>query len=138
MIKLNLSKDSDVEILKLKLKKMPFLMQIKVSLNLFFAGNNSKKQMKIMKDINKRRKFTIPREEIDWNPKVNEELCNSCGKCIKFCPTKVFISDIKTGKAIVKNPAKCVFLCNGCENKCDNKAIKFPEKRNYIKYIFFE
>lgn len=52
--------------------------------------------------------------------KLNEEKCNNCMKCIKYCPKKVFESS--DGKAKVKTVEACD-LCNACVEICPTGAI---------------
>jgi len=66
----------------------------------------------------------LPREQIAWYPTIIEELCNNCGKCVPFCPEKVF--DLEEGKVIVASPYDCQVGCNSCERICPCKAITFP------------
>jgi NAD-dependent dihydropyrimidine dehydrogenase PreA subunit len=65
----------------------------------------------------------IPREEIAWNPSIDESKCNSCGACAKFCKRGVYTFD---GAPHVANPYRCVVSCTGCQKVCKEGAISFP------------
>lgn len=52
-------------------------------------------------------------------PKVNSELCQSCGECVKSCAYNAI--DMK-GKAVINN-TKC-FGCGLCLTRCPQAAIK--------------
>jgi len=119
-------------------KHMPLLLRIKVAIGLLAAGNNQQKRMQVMKEANKRRRFIVPRDQIPWNPRVDPEKCSGCDVCIKFCPKKVYIRNEVAAKAEVSNPNNCVFLCTSCVLKCKNGAISFPDKGEYIKFIYYE
>ena len=118
-------------------KKMPLFLRIKVVMGLLAAGDNSKKRMEVMKEANKRRRFTVPREQIPWNPRVDSEKCSGCDVCIEFCPKKVYEKNEATATAEVSNPQNCVFLCTGCITKCKNGAISFPDREEFVKYIYY-
>lgn len=77
----------------------------------------------------------IPREEILWFPTIDYEICNSCGKCFKFCQKGVYTFD---DKPVVENPYRCVVSCTGCASQCTEKAISFPsflELRDTMKEL---
>jgi NAD-dependent dihydropyrimidine dehydrogenase PreA subunit len=52
--------------------------------------------------------------------KLNTELCNGCGMCVKVCPHEVF--DIYEGKARILNRDACM-ECGACQMNCAKKAI---------------
>lgn len=66
----------------------------------------------------------FPREQIAWYPSIFEDLCNNCGKCVEFCPEKVFAWE--NDRVIVHAPFDCQVGCNSCERICPCKAISFP------------
>lgn len=53
--------------------------------------------------------------------------CKSCGICVAFCPTGVFVSD-KSGHPVVTNPDKCI-ACGQCEIMCPDMAITVHKER---------
>lgn len=65
----------------------------------------------------------IPREEIEWFPTIDTEMCSSCGKCAEFCHRGVYSFD---GSPKVENPYRCVVSCTGCQKICPEGAISFP------------
>ena len=77
----------------------------------------------------------IPREEIQWFPKIDYERCNSCQKCVKFCQRGVYTFD---DAPRVTNPYRCVVSCTGCKSQCPEEAISFPslvELREMLKEL---
>ena len=77
----------------------------------------------------------IPREEIPWFPRVDEERCTGCGACVKFCQKGVYVLD---DKARVANPYRCVVSCTGCLSQCKEEALSFPklvELRDVMKAL---
>jgi NAD-dependent dihydropyrimidine dehydrogenase PreA subunit len=77
----------------------------------------------------------IPREEIPWFPRVDEERCTGCGACVKFCQKGVYVLD---DKAKVVNPYRCVVSCTGCLSQCKEDALSFPtlvELRDTMKAL---
>ena len=127
---------SKLPVLRAMTINMPWKLKLYTIVGMLFIRDKSKK-MKFMRDINQRREFIVPREKIPWNPSVDSDKCNSCGVCIAFCPKNVFIAD-KNLKAKVCHPAECVFLCNGCESKCAQKAISFPVKTEFYQYVRYK
>jgi len=69
----------------------------------------------------------IPRAEIDWSPRVDEDKCTGCGACVEFCHRSVF--ELREGKAEVLRPLMCVVACTGCVSQCPEEAIQFPSLR---------
>ncbi len=65
----------------------------------------------------------LPREEIDWHPTINYDLCSGCGKCAEFCHRGVYEFD---DSPHVQNPHRCVVSCTGCAKICPEGAITFP------------
>ena len=77
----------------------------------------------------------VPREEIQWFPRIDYERCNSCQKCVMFCKRGVYTFD-ETPK--VTNPYRCVVSCTGCKSQCQEDAISFPsliELRDMLKEL---
>ncbi|MCU0853139.1 MAG: ferredoxin family protein [Thermoplasmata archaeon] len=66
----------------------------------------------------------IPREEIAWFPKVNQNKCSGCTSCVEFCIHGVFHSS--EGKSHVVRPHNCVVGNTTCRSFCPEKAITFP------------
>jgi NAD-dependent dihydropyrimidine dehydrogenase PreA subunit len=65
----------------------------------------------------------IPRERIQWFPRIDPELCTRCGICAEFCHQGVFSTDERTE---VANPYSCIVGCTGCMSQCPAGAISFP------------
>ncbi len=79
----------------------------------------------------------MPREEIKWNPNLDEKKCVGCGRCITSCGRNVFDFDKKQNKAVVARPKQCMVGCTSCESWCIFNAISFPD-RQYIKNLIKE
>lgn len=78
----------------------------------------------------------VPREKIDWSPRIDYTKCNDCMECVDFCPHQVFeIRAEETPKLIVKNPTNCVVFCRACGKTCGVDAIEFPTKSETTAYI---
>ncbi len=74
----------------------------------------------------------MPREEINWNPTIDEGRCTGCGMCVTSCGRNVFEYDAQKKKTAVARPLQCMVGCTSCEVWCVFDAISFPD-RNYVK-----
>jgi len=71
----------------------------------------------------------VPREKIDWSPRIDFSKCNYCMECVEFCPHNVFeVHEGEDQKFVVKNPDNCVVFCRACGKTCGLDAIDFPNK----------
>jgi len=70
--------------------------------------------------------YGIPREEIDWHPTINEDVCIGCGTCVSGCGRSVYRFDFGRKKAVVADPLNCLVGCTTCANVCPSNAISFP------------
>lgn len=61
-----------------------------------------------------------------WHPLIDYEKCSGCGLCYEFCPKKVY--EKEENIIVVKNPELCVNKCHGCEWRCPQQAISFPQE----------
>lgn len=77
----------------------------------------------------------IPREEIAWNPTVEEGKCVGCGQCLEVCPNSVFEMDEAANKMKVVNPTNCVVLCDKCMAFCEQDALSFPDKEVTKRFV---
>ncbi len=78
----------------------------------------------------------VPREKIDWSPRIDYDKCNYCMECVKFCPHNVYeVRENNDKKLIVKNPNNCVVFCRACGKTCGVDALTFPNKGKTIKRI---
>lgn len=66
---------------------------------------------------------SIPRERIQWFPRIDPELCTGCGVCVEFCHQGVLSSD---DDVRVVSPYSCIVGCTGCMSQCPEGAISFP------------
>jgi NAD-dependent dihydropyrimidine dehydrogenase PreA subunit len=77
------------------------------------------------------RELVRAREDIEWFPVVNADLCTGCGVCLLYCHRDVYAFE-KNGSGrdavIVKNPYNCVVNCSHCRKYCPAGAISFPGK----------
>jgi len=79
----------------------------------------------------------IPREEINWNPIIDESKCVGCGMCITSCGRNVFDYDRNKEKAVVGRPLHCMVGCTSCQVWCVFDAISFPDPQ-YVKNLIKE
>lgn len=78
----------------------------------------------------------VPREKIDWSPRIDYDKCNYCMDCVEFCPHNVFeINKDIEQKLTVKNPNNCVVFCRACSKTCGLDALEFPNKPETTKHI---
>lgn len=68
----------------------------------------------------------VPRENIQWNPRVLEDACIGCGTCVTGCSRLVYRFDFDRKKAVVVDPLNCMVGCTTCANTCPTHAIEFP------------
>lgn len=78
----------------------------------------------------------VPRDRIDWSPRIDFTKCNYCMECVEFCPHKVFeVHEGEEQKFVVKNPNNCVVFCRACGKTCGVDAIRFPDKNETTAHI---
>jgi len=68
----------------------------------------------------------VSREEIEWHPTVESELCIGCGLCVLGCSANVYAFDFEKKKPMVVAPLNCKVGCVTCANTCPVHAIGFP------------
>jgi len=62
--------------------------------------------------------------------RIDNELCNGCGICVRSCPMDVIRMDNVSEKAVIQYPDDCM-LCNWCIRDCPQNAIYVtPEKKS--------
>ena len=66
----------------------------------------------------------IPREDIQWNPTVDEDGCIGCQLCYVTCGRGVY--EMVDGVAVVEDPLSCAVGCSTCANVCPTGVITFP------------
>ena len=69
----------------------------------------------------------VDREQIQWNPVINEDKCIGCGMCATSCGRGVYKFDYESKKSKVANPNNCMVACITCANLCPVGAISFVE-----------
>ncbi|MBN1367889.1 MAG: ferredoxin family protein [Dehalococcoidales bacterium] len=62
--------------------------------------------------------------------KIDESLCNGCGKCIASCANDVFRMDEKTKKPKIVYPEDCS-MCMMCEIDCPKHAVYVSPTERY-------
>jgi len=70
----------------------------------------------------------VDREQIQWNPVIDELKCIGCGMCVTSCGRGVYKFDYDNKKSKVVNPTNCMVACQTCANLCPVKAISFAEE----------
>ncbi|HNT46766.1 MAG: 2-oxoglutarate-acceptor oxidoreductase subunit OorD [Methanosaeta sp. PtaU1.Bin060] len=115
---------------------MPLQLKVQVMFKMLLAGNDDNKRRKIMEEVKQRRRFTVPRGQIEWYPTIDHRKCQSCKVCLKFCPKGVFEEDGQDN-ITVSRPYECVMLCSGCEIKCPHSAISFPDRKDFYRYVCY-
>ncbi len=66
----------------------------------------------------------IPRDEIPWSPKIDEDACIGCQLCYITCGRSVY--EMEDGVAVAVDPMNCAVGCSTCANICPTGAITFP------------
>jgi NAD-dependent dihydropyrimidine dehydrogenase PreA subunit len=115
---------------------MPPLLKLQIMFKMLLAGKDGEKRRKVMEVVKERRRFTVPRNQIEWYPTIDYQKCQSCQVCLEFCPKGVFTRDDE-GRVVVAHPYECVMLCSGCEIKCPQGAISFPDRKEFYKYVYY-
>ncbi|OQX87172.1 4Fe-4S ferredoxin [candidate division KSB1 bacterium 4484_87] len=80
------------------------------------------------KDLSKQLWHGIPRTEIPWYPKINEEKCIGCELCFVSCGREVFDFNDEKRKAVTARPFNCMVGCSTCATICPSVAIDFPSR----------
>lgn len=77
----------------------------------------------------------VPREEVEWHPTVEHELCIGCGLCVLGCAANVYKLDFDKNKPMVVARQNCKVGCVTCANTCPVHAISFPSLSYLHKII---
>jgi len=115
---------------------MPLKLKAEITLKMLLAGSDERKHREIMHSVSERRRLTLPRNKIEWHPSIDQKTCKQCKVCLNFCPKGVY-SEKADGSIVVTNPYECVMLCTGCEGRCPEEAISFPDKKDFQKYVYY-
>ncbi len=75
------------------------------------------------------------REEIEWNPTINEDACHGCEMCVTSCGRNVFDYEPKRKKAVMARPLQCMVGCMSCQVWGVYDAISFPDPRRVREFI---
>ncbi len=70
----------------------------------------------------------VPRDQIDWSPRINYDACLGDHTCFDFCHNDVFTWDDVSNRPTVAKPNTCVVGCDSCAQICPVEAISFPNK----------
>ncbi|RQW81574.1 MAG: ferredoxin family protein [Methanothrix sp.] len=115
---------------------MPLKLKAEITLKMLLAGSDERKRRELMHSVSERRRLTLPRNQIKWHPSIDQKACKQCKVCLNFCPKGVY-SEKADGSIVVANPYECVMLCTGCEGRCPEGAISFPDKKDFQKYVYY-
>jgi NAD-dependent dihydropyrimidine dehydrogenase PreA subunit len=115
---------------------MPLKLKAEITLKMLLAGSDERKRKEIMHSVSERRRLILPRNKIEWHPSIDQKTCKQCKVCLNFCPKGVY-SEKADGSIVVTNPYECVMLCTGCEGRCPEEAISFPDKKDFQKYVYY-
>jgi NAD-dependent dihydropyrimidine dehydrogenase PreA subunit len=113
---------------------MPLRFKAETTIKMLLASSDEKKRREIMHNVGQRRRLTLPRDEIEWYPSIDQKACKQCKSCLNFCPTGVY-SEESDGSVVVIHPYECVILCTGCEGRCLEGAISFPDRNDFYRYV---
>jgi NAD-dependent dihydropyrimidine dehydrogenase PreA subunit len=45
--------------------------------------------------------------------------------------------EMSDGSIAVTHPYECVMLCIGCEGRCPEGAISFPDRNDFYRYVYY-
>ena len=80
-----------------------------------------------IRDYSKTPWWGIPREKIDWYPRIDYDRCIGCGLCFLTCAGRtVYDWDFERMRPIVARPYNCMVGCDTCAKMCPRDAIYFP------------
>ena len=79
-----------------------------------------------------------PVQTTSYIPKIDEEKCTGCGKCVKSCPIEAIEwvsndkkNDVKSGKKVKINKEICLG-CGVCVKTCSNNSIVLEKREEQI------
>lgn len=75
----------------------------------------------------------IPRDQINWNPTIHEDVCIGCGTCVTGCSRLVYRYDFEKQIPVVAVPGNCMVGCTTCANTCPAHAISFPPLESVLQ-----
>ncbi len=55
--------------------------------------------------------------------RIDYDLCNGCGACVRSCPMDVIRMDKKKKKAVIQYPEDCM-ICGWCLIDCPQNAVR--------------
>ncbi len=70
----------------------------------------------------------LPRDRLDWSPRIDYDACLGDRVCYDFCHNDVFTWDEVNDRPLVAKPNNCVLGCDTCGQLCPSQAISFPSK----------
>jgi NAD-dependent dihydropyrimidine dehydrogenase PreA subunit len=73
----------------------------------------------------------IPRDQILWNPTVDDDVCIGCTLCFATCGREVY--EWENNRPKVSHPTNCMVGCTTCGTICPVLAISFPDRDSVWK-----
>ncbi len=65
----------------------------------------------------------LPKEDVSPLPRIIEETCTGCGRCVEACPTNALAQVDQVAQLV--RPNDCTY-CTICQEICPEDAIELP------------
>jgi ferredoxin len=85
------------------------------------------------------RRSTDQEERMKVKITIHDKACRGCQMCLDICPTKVFVFDEKSSRAVIQEAEDCI-ACLSCAYLCPSKAITHSDYhvvRNFYRDLNF-
>ena len=121
---IDFSDDKQKEVLLAELKARNYVPSSVQGEYLRAVWNEYKKFRQHRREEREESYMGVPREEIQWFPKVDPGKCSGCSSCVEFCAQGVFF--FAESKSHVVRPFNCIVGRSSCRSFCPEQAISFP------------